>query len=93
MAEATGKIKNVSGEARTLGGPAGRFVPKGAAIDVPLDEVYLYTQQEIWDPADAAAKKAHAEGHAAYEQRLAADLGPTPEAPAEPANTDDGQEG
>jgi hypothetical protein len=99
MAQATGKIKNVSGEARTLGGPHGRFVAKGATIDVDLDEVYGYTQQAIWEPVDAAAKKAHKDGEADYERRLAEDLGlvesdePAPGSDQGPATTDDGQEG
>lgn len=87
-----GKIKNESGEARTIHGVNGRFVPKGAVIEVPIDEVYNYTQQEIWSPADPAAKKAHAAGQAAYEERLAAQAGQPPAVETAP-DTDANQEG
>lgn len=72
------KIKNISGEDRTIGAtagaPGGRLVLKGAKIEVDAAEVYLYTQQEtLWAPADKDAEAAHAAGHAAYLERLAAE--------------------
>lgn len=67
------KIKNVSGDNRTLSAAAGgQLVLKKATVDVPDDEVYNYTQQDIWEPYDDAAQAAHEAGEAAYAERLAA---------------------
>lgn len=93
MNQPTGKIRNVSGESRSIGHAGGRLVLKGATLDVPLEEVYGYTQQDsIWEPADADAQSAHDEAHADYQRRLAEDLGladPEPEQPAGNASRDD----
>ena len=62
------KIRNVSGEERTVRMPDGsdRYVAKGAYIEVPEDAVQSYVQQgqgEEWTPtggtvwAEASTKK------------------------------------
>lgn len=54
------KVKNVSGEDRTVPALGGRLVTAGATVDVDPEQVYGFTCQEaIWAPADAEAKKAH----------------------------------
>jgi len=55
-----GKIKNVSGEDRTVPGLGGRLVLAGAVVDVPDAAVFTYTCQEAnWAPVDKAATRAH----------------------------------
>lgn len=76
-----GKIKQASGEDRVVPGLGNRLVVAGAVVEVPDADVYGYTQQSIWDPVDAAAKRAHDEGHTAYLHRL---NGTTPEQSAQP---------
>ena len=53
------KIKNTSGEDRLVSWLGGRMVLAGQVVDVPEADVYSYTQQSIWEPADAAAKAVH----------------------------------
>lgn len=54
------KVKNVSGEDRTVPALGGRLVTAGASVDVEAEQVYGFTCQDaIWAPADAEAKKAH----------------------------------
>lgn len=53
------KIKNVSGVDLVVPWLGDRLVLAGQVVEVPDGDVYAYTQQESWDPADAAAKKAH----------------------------------
>jgi len=54
------KIKNVSGEDRTVPGLGGRLVLAGAVVDVPDADVYAYTCQESnWAPVDKSATAAH----------------------------------
>lgn len=77
----TGKVKNISGEDLIDAWSGGRLVVAGATLDVPLEQVWAYTQQaERWAPYDAAAKKAHKPAFEADEARYAAEL-----AAAEPA--------
>ena len=58
----TGKVKNISGEDLVAGWLGGRLVVDGQAVEVPLDDVWSYTQQSgTWEPYDNAAKKAHKE--------------------------------
>lgn len=80
------KIRNASGEDRTLSAAAGgRLVLAGAVIDVPDEDVYGYTQQSIWEPVDDDAQAAHDEAHAAYEAALRVDLGLPEPAQDQPA--------
>lgn len=54
------KVKNVSGEDRTVPALGHRLVTAGASVDVEAEQVYGFTCQEaLWAPADAEAKKAH----------------------------------
>jgi hypothetical protein len=71
------KIRNISGEDRTI--EAGRLVLAGAVIDVPDEAVYGFTQQSLWDPADADAEAAHAASETAYYVALAEDGQAVPE--------------
>lgn len=75
MAAAThGKIRNVSGEDRTVPSLGGRLVLAGAVVDVPLDDLYAYTcQTTVWQPHDTAATKAHAKGEADELERVYAE--------------------
>lgn len=69
------KIKNISGEDRRVRTPQGPLVIAGANFEVKPEEVYGFTCQVTnWEPADAEAKKAHNEAHAAYEAAIAAHL-------------------
>lgn len=71
-------IKNVSGSDLVVPGLGGRLVVKGAEVDVDPDNVYAYTcQTDNWQPADAAAKKAHSAAVKAL----------TPDEPDSPADT------
>lgn len=55
------KIKNVSGEDRTIPLLGDRLVLAGQVVEVPEGAVYGFTcQTEAWSPADADAKKEHA---------------------------------
>lgn len=80
----TAKVKNISGEDLIDAWSGGRLVLAGAALDVPVDQVWGYTQQaERWEPVDAAAKKVHKEHYDAAVEREAAELAavaPDPEA-------------
>lgn len=71
------KVKNISGEDRIV---QGRLVLKGATLDVDLDDVWSYTQQEPnWAPADDEAKAIHDDAYAthhAVEEALAEDERP-----------------
>lgn len=53
------KIKNETGEDRILPWLGDRLVLAGQVVEVSDDDVYAYTQQDGWKPADDAAKKAH----------------------------------
>lgn len=54
------KVKNVSGEDRTVPALGHRLVTAGATVDVDPEQVYGFTCQDaIWAPGDAEAKKAH----------------------------------
>lgn len=54
------KVKNVSGEDRTVPALGDRLVTAGASVDVNPDQVYGFTCQDaIWAPADPEAKKIH----------------------------------
>lgn len=54
------KIKNVSGEDRTVPSLGHRLVLTGAVVEVPDEDTYAYTCQEsVWAPEDKAAKEAH----------------------------------
>lgn len=68
---ATAKIKNVSGEDLLVPWLGDRLVLDGQAIEVPVDQVYAFTQQDgTWEAYDNAAKKAHkAESESADEAR------------------------
>lgn len=71
----TGKVKNVSGESLIDSWSGGRLVLDGATLEVPVDQVYAYTQQaERWAPHDNHAKKAHKEGAEARESADAGEL-------------------
>ena len=50
------KIKNVTGEDRTLPWLNDRLVLAGQEIEVSDADVYSYTQQVGWDPADDDAE-------------------------------------
>lgn len=55
------KVKNVSGEDRTISLFGGRLVLAGQVFDVDAGQVYgLTCQPDNWAPADAEAKKVHA---------------------------------
>lgn len=65
------KIRNTSGDNRNLGIEHGtRLVLAGAVIEVKAEEVYGFTQQSIWEPADDAAKKAHKKAEDARSELL-----------------------
>ena len=67
-----GQIKLTAGEDRIVPGLGNRLVSDGQKVDVPDDQVYGYTcQTGVWEPADAAAKKAHQVAVAAREARVA----------------------
>lgn len=71
----TVKVKNISGEDLVVGWLGGRLVVAGQVVEVPLDDVWSYTQQaEVWEPYDAAAKKAHKEHLEVAHGREAAEL-------------------
>lgn len=54
------KVKNISGEDRTVPALGDRLVLDGQTVDVEPAAVYGYTcQTATWEPADAEAKKAH----------------------------------
>jgi hypothetical protein len=54
------KIKNVSGEDRTVPWLGGRLVLAGAVVEVEADQVTAFTQQEqTWAPSDKEAQKLH----------------------------------
>lgn len=53
------KIRNTTGEDRTLPWLGGRLVLEGQVVDVPDEDTYAYTQQSGWEPVDEAAKAAH----------------------------------
>lgn len=81
-----GKIKNVSGDDRLVPSLGFRLVLAGQAVDVPLDEVFGFTQQEgTWAPHDAAAKKVHQSTLEALRELIDAE-----ESAAVVAQTDDG---
>lgn len=85
----TGKVKNISGEDLVVGWLGGRLVVATQTVEVPIGDVWSYTQQaETWEPADAPAKKAHKEHLEAALEREAAELAaiqPDPEAEARAA--------
>lgn len=54
------KIKNVSGEDRLVPALGGRLVAAGQVVEVAEDAVFGFTQQSIWEPHDAEARKVHA---------------------------------
>jgi hypothetical protein len=89
MPNDTAKVRNISGEDLLVGWLNGRLVLDGQAVEVPLEDVYAYTQQtQTWEPYDNAAKKAHKEARTRptlerHEAELAA-LEPDP--PAESAD-------
>lgn len=57
---AAAKIKNVSGEDRTVPGLGGRLVVADAVVEVPIEDVYAYTCQGTnWSPANKEAQAAH----------------------------------
>lgn len=58
------KIKNVFGEDRTLPWLGNRLVLDGQVVEVPDEDVYAYTQQSGWEPADDAAQGIHDEAAA-----------------------------
>jgi hypothetical protein len=97
----TAKVKNVSGEDLTVAWLNNRLVLAGQAVEVPVEDVFAYTQQaETWEPYDNAAKKVHKEHHEAALEREAAELAALePETPEdageqpEPATTSATQEG
>jgi hypothetical protein len=54
------KVKNIEDEAHTVPALGGRLVLPGQVVEVPVEDVYGYTQQaDRWEPHDAAAKKVH----------------------------------
>lgn len=54
------KIRNKSGDDRTVTGLGGRLVLAGQKVDVPVEDVHSYTcQVTIWEPADDEAQAAH----------------------------------
>jgi hypothetical protein len=53
------KIRNASGEDRLVPWLGDRLVLAGQVVDVPDDDVYAFTQQTAWSPADPAATEAH----------------------------------
>jgi hypothetical protein len=55
------KIKNTTGEDRILPWLNDRLVLAGQVVDVPDADVYAYTQQVGWEPADEAARAAHSD--------------------------------
>lgn len=59
------KIRNVSGEDRIVPALGGRLVVAGQVVDVPADEVFGFTQQSIWEAADADAQAVHDDADAA----------------------------
>ena len=53
---AVGKIRNISGQARTLPWLGDRLVLDGQVVEVPAEDVTAYTQQEaIWEPVGQVA--------------------------------------
>lgn len=93
----TGKVKNIEGDLIDSWS-GGRLVLKDGVLEVPLEQVYAYTQQtERWVPFDNAAKKAHKDGTEAAEARAAAETPPADEPPPneQPAESgaNDSQEG
>ena len=64
------KIRNVSGEPRTVPALGGRLVLDGAVVDCPDELVYNLTCQELWEPADAAAEALHQQGEGDQLQAL-----------------------
>ena len=86
------KVKNISGEDRTVPGLGGRLVLAGQVVEVPDDEVYAYTQQtSTWAPADEPAKAKHAEEWAVYHEvaELEGNLEQPPQPPAGNAGRDE----
>lgn len=67
-----GKIKYIGDEDRTLPGLGHRLVVPGQVVEVDDADVYGYTCQSIWEPADPAAKKAHKEAESPAEDEAAA---------------------
>lgn len=54
------KIKNISGEDRTVPWLGGRLVADGQVVEVDAEQVTAFTQQEgTWAPADKDAQKQH----------------------------------
>lgn len=86
------KIRNVSGEARTAPGLGG-LVLKGQVVECPVQDVYSYTCQELWEPVDDEAKAAHEQAAAAEREALieAGVIRPEPE-PAFDVSTAKGPE-
>lgn len=82
------KIKNVSGEDLLVPWLGGRLVSKGQVVEVREDEVYAFTQQTNWEPADDEAQAAHDEGQERYAP-LAEALTEPPERPAGNATRDE----
>lgn len=56
-------IRNVSGEPRDVPWE-GKTVDDGEVLTVPVEDVWAYTQQDIWEPADDVAQAAHDEAGA-----------------------------
>ena len=56
------KIRNVSGQDLSVPWLGDRLVVAGQVVDVPAEDVYAYTQQAGWDPADDEAQTLHAAG-------------------------------
>jgi hypothetical protein len=65
------KIKNVSGEGRSVPLLGGRLVLAGQVVDVDPDDVYGFTCQEAnWACVDKAATDAHKAGREAELERI-----------------------
>jgi len=62
------KIRNASGEDRILPWLGGRLVLDGQIVEVDADDVYAYTQQTAWTPADDDAQAIHDEAESVASQ-------------------------
>lgn len=68
------KVKYIEDEAHTVPWLGGRLVLPGQVVEVPVEDVYAYTQQaDRWEPYDAAAKKAHKQATEARDEQAALD--------------------
>lgn len=76
------KIKNVSGEDLLVPWLGHRLVSKGQVVEVEEEQVYNFTQQSIWEPADEDAQNVHDEAEKVYAPLAEALAGEPLEVPA-----------